>query len=154
MSDTLFAYFKGTASNSDDTNVEQSSAFYYPPIGATQNVIRYNRRTLALDNGDTATITFAGQASSDWVGIMLRVTGIAPATGVDEQAGVVKLTTVGVNWDGITAITGVTGGYGTQRYPGIVSMVTTKVTSFTLTGLADGTVVEYLAMILASDTAI
>lgn len=141
-SDTLFLYAKGTASNADDTAPENSSIFTYPPMGSTQNVIKYQQRTLALDIGDTFGVTWPGQASSDWVCIIARVIGTA------------RLTTVGVNWSGSGSVTCVQGGYGTARYPGIITYTGTKATSFTFAGLADGTEVEYLAAVLALDSAL
>ncbi len=139
MSNTLFAFFKGTASNADDTDPETSSSFYNPPMTATHNVIKYRRETITLDDGDTRAIAIPDYAVSQWVGFMARVIGEA------------KLTTVGLDWDGLTAITGVTAGYGTDRSPGYISMVTSNVTTFTLEGIADGTTIEYLMMILAED---
>ncbi len=140
MSDTLFAYLKGAISNGDDTDPESSAVFYNPPMEAHHNVIYYRRETLELDDGDTRSITFPNAtASSGWVGVMARVIGEA------------KLTTVGVNWAGSGAITGVTVGYGASRHPGMMSATTYNVTSFTLEGLADDTTVEYVAMILAED---
>lgn len=142
MSDTLFAFFKGGVSNADDTDPEQSSSFYNPPIQAVQNVIKYRRETLYLDALETKVISLPDYAASQWVGIMARVIGRA------------KLVTVGVDWDGTTPIEGQTAGYGTDRHPGYISMVTTNVTSFTFHGVDDGTEVEYLAMILATDAQI
>lgn len=140
MSDTLFAYLKGSVSNANDTDPESSAAFYNPPMEATHNVLYYRRETVELDSGDTRAITFPDAAgASGWVGVMARVVGEA------------KLTTVGVNWNGSSAITGVTVGYGVVRHPGMLCEVTNSVTSFTFTGLADDTTVEYVAMILAED---
>jgi hypothetical protein len=140
---TLFAYLKGAISNSNDTDPEDSSAFVNPPMTAYHNVIYYRRETLDLDDGDTRSITFPEtDAASGWVGVMCRVIGEA------------KLTTVGVNWDGSTALTGVTVGYGTDRHPGMISMVTKNVTSYTLECLADDSTLEYVAMILAEDDAL
>ncbi len=139
MTSTLFAYFKGSVSNGDDTDPETSSSFYNPPIEAKHNVLYYRRETVGLDDGDTRTVSIPDSATGSWVGFMARVIGEA------------KLTTVGVNWDGSTAVTGVTSGYGVARYPGYISMTTTNTTTFTLEGLADDTTVEYLAMILAED---
>lgn len=142
---TLFTYIKGVVSNGDDTVPEASSSFVYPPLASVQNVSQYRRETLTLDATDTRTVTLANYASTDWVVFMARVIG------TDGAVGEVKLTTVGVDWDGVTAIEGVTGGYGTDRHPGFISLVSTKVTSFTLTGIADGTQVEYLIGKLLAD---
>lgn len=139
MADTLFAYFKGAVSNANDTDPETSSAFYNPPMEAKHNVLYYRRETVPLDDGDTRSVTIPSYTSALWIGFMARVVGEA------------KLTTVGVNWDGATAITGVTAGYGVERHPGFISMATTKVTTFTLEGLADDTTVEYLVMVLTTD---
>lgn len=140
MADTLFAYARGSVSNANDTDPETSSVFYNPPMESKQNVLYYRRETIELDDGDTRSLTFPDSAaSSGWVGVMARVVGDA------------KLTTVGVNWNGSSAITGVTVGYGVERYPGMISMVTNNVTSWTFEGLADDTTVEYVAMILAED---
>ncbi len=139
MSDTLFAFIKGSASNANDTDPETSSVFYNPPMETVQNVTVYCRETVPLDSGDTRTISLPDAASGNWTGIMARVIGHA------------KITTVGTNWDGSTAVTGITAGYGTERHAGYISMVTTKVTSFTLAGLADDTTVEYLAMKFVTD---
>ncbi len=142
-STTLFAYLKGAISNADDTDQENSSTFYGPPWEAHHNVLYYRRETLDLDLGDTRSLTFPDSAAaSGWCGVMARVIGDA------------KLTTVGVNWDGSTAVTGVTPGYGTDRHPGFISLVTKNVTGYTFEGLADDTTVEYVAMILAEDDAL
>jgi hypothetical protein len=138
MADTLFAYLKGAISNANDTDPENSSSFYGPPLEAYHNVLYYRRETLELDDGDTRSLTFPDSASG-WVGVMARVIGDA------------KLTTVGVNWNGSSAITGVTVGYGTDRHPGMLSLITKNVSTYTFEGLADNTAVEYVAMILAED---
>lgn len=142
MSYTLFARLYGAIANGNNTEPETSEVFYNPPFTAYQNVTVYSRKTVSLDNGDTLTIALPAATAASWIAIMARVVGEA------------KLTTVGVNFDGVTAITGVTAGYGVEQYPGMISMVTTKVTSFTLQGLADGTTVEYIACILALDSAL
>lgn len=139
MANTLFAYLKGAISNKDDTDPETSSSFYNPPMEARHNVRYYRRETVSLDQGDTRTISIPDYASSDWSGVMARVVGE------------VKLTTIGHNADTIAAITGVTVGYGVERHPGYISMISIEVVSFTLEGLADGSTVEYLAMVLAQD---
>ncbi len=140
MTDTLFAYLKGAISNRNDTDPESSSVFYNPPMEAHHNVVTFRRETLTFDIGDTRAITFPDSAAaSGWTGVMARVIGEA------------KLTTIGLNWDGSTPVTGVTVGYGTDRHPGMISAITKNVTSFTLEGLADSTSVEYVAMILAQD---
>ena len=140
MADTLFAYLKGAISNGDDTDPEQSSSFYNPPMEAHHNVLYYRRETLSLDDGDTRALTFPDTtAASGWFGVMARVVGEA------------KLTSLGVNWNGSSAITGVTVGYGVTRHPGIISLITSNVTGFTFEGLADSTTVEYVAMSLAED---
>ena len=140
MSDTLFAYLKGAISNANDTDPEQSSYFYGPPWQMKQNVIYYSRETISLDEDDTYTIPFlvAATAASGWVGVMARVVGDA------------KLTTVGLDISGL-AITGVTYGYGTDRHPGMISLITDQVTSYVFTGAADDTTVEYIIMTLAQD---
>lgn len=140
MSDTLFAYLKGAISNADDTDPEQSSSFYNPPMEAHHNVLYYRRETLSLDDGDTRALTFPDSAAaSGWFGVMARVIGEA------------KLTTVGVDWNATGPITGVTVGYGIRQHPGMISMITSNVTGFTFEGLADNTNVEYVAMSLAED---
>jgi hypothetical protein len=142
---TLFAYIKGVISDANNTVPEASTAFIYPPFSAVHNVPIFRRETLSLDDGDTRSVTIPAYSSSQWVGFMARVVG------TDGAPGEAKLTTVGLDWDGSTAIEGVTGGYGTNRHPGFISMVTKNVTTFTLEGIADGTEIEYLVMILAED---
>ncbi len=139
MADTLFAFFKGAVSNADDTDPESSSNFYNPPLVATHNVTKYRRETVPLDDGDTRTVSMPDGATGDWVGFAARVVGEA------------KLTTVGVNWNGSSGVTGVTVGYGVERYPGYISMTTANLSTMTLEGLADDTTVEYLLMTLATD---
>ncbi len=139
MALTLYTFFKGSASNGDDTDPEQSSSFYNPPMTTYQNVSIYRRETVALDDGDTRTITLPNYAASGWSAVMARVIGEA------------KITTVGTDWNGASGVTGDTVGYGVSRYPGMISLSTTNVTSFTLEGLADSTTVEYLAMTLLTD---
>ncbi len=142
MADTIFVRINGAVSNGDATNPDTASMFITPPMTALHNVIRYRHETITLDRTDTriicSTATFPAYATTQWVGFMARVVGEA------------KATTVGTNWDG-TSIGGVTAGYGVETHPGFISMVTTKMTSLTLEGLADGTTVEYLLMILAQD---
>ncbi len=129
----------GAISNGNDTNPETSDVFYNPPMDSYTNIVYYRRETLQFDTSDTRTITFPAYAATQWVVIVARIVGEA------------KIVTVGVNADGSTAIEGDTAGYGTSDHPGIVAMTTTKVTSFTLTGLADSTTVEYLACIAVAD---
>lgn len=137
---TLFAYLQGAISRGNDTDPEDSAAYGDQPMEARHNVTQYRRETLTLDEGDTHTLNFpASPASGDWIGVMARVIGEA------------KLTTVGLNFDATTAITGVTPGYGTDRHPGMISAITTGVTGCTFEGLADSTTVEYVAMILSAD---
>lgn len=145
---TLFAYLKGVVSNADDTDPQTSASFVYPPMSAVHNLPEYRRETLLLGLGDTRTVTLANYAATDWVVFMARVIG------TDGAAGEVKLTTVGVDWDGVTAIEGITVGYGTDRHPGFISLVSTKITSFTLEGLAAGTQVEYLIGKLLPDSSL
>lgn len=142
MSNTLFTFIKGSASNADDTDPETSSVFYNPPMTSVQNVVQYRRETIPLNTGDTHTISLPDSGVDIWSSVMARVIGHA------------KVTTTGYNWDGVASITGVTAGYGTDRHPGYISMSTANVNTFTLTGLADNTTVEYLAMILTTDESI
>ncbi len=139
MASTLFAFLRGSVSNADDTDPETSSSFYQPPLEAKHNVVFYRRETLSLDAAETRTIAIPNYATTQWVCIMARVIGEA------------KLTTVGTDWDGSTPIEGVTAGYGAKQHPGIISVTTTNVSTFTLQGLADGTSLEYLMAILAED---
>lgn len=139
MSETLFAFLKGSTSITDDTDPEVSAAFKMPPWPAKHNVINYRGETVYLDEEETRVVTPLAYTSSAWVCIMARVIGS------------VKLTTVGVNWDGSTPIEGITAGYGTPQHPGMISMVTSKTTSFTLEGLEDNSEVQYLVMTLATD---
>lgn len=143
MANTLFAYLKGAVSNGDDTDPENSAVFYNPPIEAHHNVLYYRRESLILADGETQSVTFqTSAAASGWVGIMARVVGEA------------KLTTVGVNWNGSSAVTGVTLGYGVDRHPGMISLVTKNVSTFRFESLADDTEIRYVAMILAEDDAL
>lgn len=142
MANTLFTYIEGAIANGDGTTPDTSSTFSYPPMSSHQNVLHSVYRTVALDDGGQASIFIPAYSSAFWVCFMGRVVGEA------------KLTTVGVNWNGSSAVTGVTPGYGTANYPGFISMTTTKVTTFALEALADGTTVEYLLMILAEDDAL
>lgn len=138
MADTLFAFLKGSVSNGDDTDPENSASFSNPTMDSRQNVTFYRHETLSLDALDTRSVTFPDTITG-WVGLIARVIGHA------------KMTTAGVNWDGSTSITGITAGYGTTRHPGMICMTTSNVTTFTFTGLADGTSIEYLIMLLAED---
>lgn len=120
-------------------NLEHNIGDLQPTMSGIHNVIYHRKEVVELDTSDTRTITFPDYAVSQWVCILARVIGTA------------KLATVGVDADGSTAIEGVTGGYGTERHPGIIGITTKSVTSFTLTGLAADTTVEYIACILAED---
>ena len=142
MSDTLFTFFRNQVSNADDTDPQTSSSFYLPPFASVQNVTEKTQETLFLYENDSRVVTLPNYATSDWVAIVARVVGYA------------RMVTVGVDWDGSTAITGRTIGYGTARHPGYISLVTKNVTSFTFGGLADYTVVQYLAMRLIPDSSL
>lgn len=142
MNDSLFAFFTHKTSNADDTEPSQSSDFNLPPFSSGMNVCDKRIETLFLNNGDTRTITLPQYATSDWVMIMARVTGHA------------KLTTVGVDFDGLTPISAVNAAYGAGRHTGYLTVTTVNVTSFTFEGLADGTVVQYLAMKLIPDSSL
>lgn len=144
MANTLFAYLKGAVSNGDDTDPENSASFSNPPMECKHNVTFYRHETLSLDTAETRSVTFP-DAVTGWVGIIARVTG------TDRLPGHAKITTSGVNWNGSSSITGITAGYGTDRHPGMICMTTFNVSTFTFTGLADGTVIEYLIMLLAED---
>lgn len=139
MSDTLFMYLSNKVSNNDPAN---QAAFYMPPLASVQNVSEKTGGTVFLNAAETKTITLPSYATTDWVCITARVVGEA------------KIVTVGTDFDGIAAIEGVSAGYGTAKHPGYISMVTKNVTSFTITGLAAGTVIEYLALRLLADNAL
>lgn len=139
MTDTLFTFLKGAISNGDDTDPETSSVFYNPPMECKNNVTIWRRETISLQTAETRQITLPASVSGDWVCVMARVVGHA------------KLTTTGTDWDGSTPISGVTAGYGVPQHPGYISMVSTNVSTFIFTGLADNTEVEYLMAKLASD---
>jgi hypothetical protein len=136
---TLFARLQASLSNGDDTNPDTSDIYTDASSTARHNVLYYRRETLDLDDTETRAITFPNYSTSQWVLILARVVGNA------------KITTVGVDADGVTAIQGDTAGYGTVDHPGIIGMTTYNVTSFTLESLADSTSVEYLACIIAED---
>lgn len=140
MSDTLFTFFMHKVSDADDTTPPQSVAYHLPPFESVMNVSEKTPETLFLDNGDTRTVTLPGYASSDWVMIVARVVGYA------------KLITIGVDWDGSTPITGETHGYGAGRHAGYITLTTKNVTSFQFEGLADGTLVQYLALRVIPDS--
>lgn len=128
---TLFTRLQGAISNGNDTNPETSNTFYNPPTDAYHNVVYYRRETVALDASDTRTIAFQDYVNTQIVLIVARVIGHA------------KISTTG--------IVGITAGYGTVDHPGIIAMTTFSIDAFTLTGLADGTTVEYLACIVVPD---
>lgn len=138
MSNTLFMYMKGTVSNADDTDPETSSSFNYPPMSSYQNVVRYQRRTATLDEGEELNIDLPDFQGTMWIGVTARVVGYA------------KLETRGTDW-AASAITGETYGYGTQRYPGYIALTTTNTTSFKYISLADGTTVESMITTLVTD---
>lgn len=116
---------------------------------ARHNVTYYRREELTLDDTETRTITLPNHVAGSWVLILARIVGSDSQT-----TGQAKLTTVGVDTDNVTAIEGQTAGYGIDAHPGVIGMTTYNVTSFTLTGLADGTRITYLAAILVDDSAL
>jgi hypothetical protein len=145
MPSTMFSYIKGVVSNGNDLGPEQSSDFLYPPMSAYHNVTVYRRETITLDAAGARSVTLPAYVATSCVGFWARITG------TDGVPGEARLTTVGTDWDGVTAITGETAGYGTDKHPGYISAITENVTTFTLTGLADGTQVEYLIGIIVQD---
>jgi hypothetical protein len=138
MSKTLFAYFKGTLSNGDDNAPEDSAVFNYPAISAKHNVIGSKGETIELDDGETRTITYPGKASTDWVCIMARVVGHA------------FLAVVGEDYAGAPTVSR-TDGYGTEAYPGMISIVTTNITDMEFEAVTDSTKIQYIVYKLTED---
>ena len=89
-----------------------------------QDAIRYNilfkkTESIALDSGNSRTLTLPEStfATSEWSIIILKVVGKA------------RLTTTGLNYDGISAITGIMDTYGTDLYPGYIMPVMAEMPS-------------------------
>lgn len=149
MAFTLFFRLRAALSAGEDTNPETSPIYLLPGPTARHNVTFYRREEIELDNAETRTITLPNHAQTSWVLILARIVGPDGQT-----VGQAKLTTVGVDVNNVTAIEGQTLGYGIDAHPGIIGMTTYNVNSFTLTGLAAGTKITYLAAILATDDAL
>ncbi len=95
---------------------------------------------ITLDNSDTKVIAFPNYASTDRTLLYLSVVGA------------MRVETAGFDTNGSTPILGYTPCYGTSLYPGKLILSTYNVTTFTLLGQADGTVVEVFAAVLEADS--
>lgn len=146
MAFTLFCRLRAALSSDEDTDPATSPLYLLPGGVARHNVTYYRRETVELDEGDSRTIALPNHVQGSWTLILARVVGPDGQT-----VGSAKLVTVGVDTDGSTPIEGQTIGYGIDAHPGVIGMTTYNVTSFTLTGLVDGSKVTYLAAILAED---
>lgn len=145
MADTFFAYLKGTASNANDTDPEQSSCFYNPPMSGQYNVLYYRRESAPLDDGENRGIVLPNYSVGSWLFIMARVVGE------------VSLDVAGTDWDGVSSISSTTYGYGTERYPGVITLSTANVTGapdIDFVGHADGSTVEYIIMVAVPDSSL
>jgi len=142
MSDTLFTCLTNKVSDANDTFPSESASFYMPPMDSVMNVSEKTMETIFLNNGDTRTVTLPQYAATDWVMLVARVIGHA------------KLNIVGVDFDGASAIASETAGYGTTRHPGYIAVTTINATSFVFEGLADTTMVQYLAVRAIPDSAL
>ena len=109
-------------------------------VQARYNVVRRRMGTLALNSGDSVSVTPAGLALTDWCVIMVRVIGL------------VQLNVVGKDTDNTTTISGTTPGYGTDIYPGYIILSTYNLSSISISALADDSVAEYLVVISAEDS--
>jgi hypothetical protein len=104
------------------------------------NVLYAKIEQFQIDNTETRSISLANYTQlSDWPFIIMRVVGEA------------KLSTVGVDTDNSTGITGEMPAYGTSKFPGILIFSTYNVQTFTVESLADDTTVELFAGIAAED---
>lgn len=104
------------------------------------NILYKKVEQFELDDTETRTISYANYtALSDWAYIVMRVIGEA------------RINTVGVDTDGVTAITGKLPAYGTEIFPGVVLLSTYNVSTFTVESLADGTSIELFAGISCED---
>lgn len=86
---------------------------------------------IVLDTGDTRSVTIQGLALADSLVFWCSVVGH------------VRMDTVGKDTNGSTTINGYIPTYGTARYPGKLFLSTYNISSVTLTGLADASVVEF-----------
>lgn len=86
--------------------------------------------TISLSAGQSFVFTPMAFQTADWTMLVLRVIGAA------------RVDTVGLDYNGVTAIAGHTPAYGTVIYPGYVILSTYNVSSFTLLGQTGGVVAE------------
>ncbi len=103
------------------------------------NVIFKRVFTAAMDEDDTATVSF-GATSGSYLFAILIVKGC------------IRLNSFGLDTDNATAITGYTPVYGTELYPGILMLSTYNLNASTIaTCLQDGTTAEIFTASLAED---
>lgn len=139
----IFTLFLSPIHNtfSDDVDDPSQSKDFRRYFGDSKfNILYHKIEKFTLASSATRTISYANYtALTDWPIIIARVVGSA------------RINTVGVDTDGSTAITGKLPIYGTSIFPGIGSISSYNVTSFTVESLADGTEIELYAAISAED---
>lgn len=104
-----------------------------------QNVLYYRIEKCVLENTETRVITLANYVSTEWLYLIVRVNGTA------------YIATTGFSTDGVTAITGKMGMYGTALLPGIGILSSYNVSTMTLTSQADDTEIEVFAAVACAD---
>lgn len=112
----------------------------FPAAGDIKHNVLYWRSTrVTLASGTSYTIPAAEESSSDWFLVIVRVVGTA------------KILSTMTDWDGVTALTGVTPASGTVLMPGFAMLTYTNAASPTIQSLANGTVIDIFSAVLAAD---
>jgi hypothetical protein len=112
-----------------DPILSETTQAYLPDVSGGLNAWRTEQ--ILLDEDDTRSITIQGLALADSLVFWCSVVGH------------VRMETVAKDTNGSTTINGYIPTYGTARYPGKLFLSTYNISSVTLRGLADDTVVEF-----------
>ncbi len=113
---------------SDPALAETTQAFL-PDISG--GLTAWRTEQILLDDEETRSVTIQGLALADSLVFWCSVVGE------------VRVETVAKDTNGSTTINGYIPTYGTARYPGKLFLSTYNISSVTLRGLADATVVEF-----------
>ncbi len=108
-------------------------------INSRYNIKSKELSSVLLDDGDTKAITLTDSVLADWITLTIRIIGTA------------RLDIVAKDTDGTTTINSYLGAYGTDNLPGYITLSTYNITSLTLLGQEDGTIIQVFAGICEED---
>jgi hypothetical protein len=141
MSNTIYIAPQFLLWSENTQNVENSDdVFRSMPFTDRHDAVQNRSETFTLLVGETRNIlTYSAKnAAIDYV--FLKVTGE------------VTVNTTGKDYDGVTAITGITNAYGTAYLPAIICICTYNLITLDVVGIASGSTVEVLNGLLVGAT--